>query len=1269
MIDEQIRLSIDESEAVAAADRANRAIEKVEEKAVDLNEAMQKSVGTAARSVVSITERSQQSIIRLVESAERLAARSSQGAVAGLETQRNQIIRKLGGQQELIERVNSAYGKLIVVEQNREARLQQEQGAKRQLEEEALAARQAKIAQEELARTEKLRTEELKREAEVLERSVRLLERRAQLAGKSGSAKVQVEQQQFFADNAKLDSSQVERATAAFSKLNATQAEGTIQNKIFSGTLANFAPQLLLVQLATTVFNQLVSVIKEGTVESAKYAARTEQLSFAQRAVARANNISAFALEKEVEQTQRLGISQQDARESISKMVASQLEFTKASDLARVAQNTGRIANISSSDAFDRLTQAIVTAQPEMLRMLGISVNFESVYAKLARQLNKNQDQLTENEKAHARLNVVLEKGAAFNGVYEESAKTAGGQVLSLKRLFDELRQEIGDRLLPAYTLAVAGVVKFIEGAKASVPVISDVITVGIAPYTLAWKGLSETIKAIPNRVVNVDLKLPGDFVLKKLESLASTIRGLTGDSGADVAEMNQLAAGALQESSRRTLAAPLERLDRDGGSELITRFMEKESKSLEGVNAKITSIRSSRDNIIRELSQGLGKLTTEDAKAQITKFEQQGRELRVLEARKAFVEEAARKAEEQRKLALRKAEEQRKLALKANQELFDLEEARVFRGGLAGSSFEVKADDKELQKRADLELKFETDRLKRRTEERDRVLQLELDAIQIRLSAESESLASKRDLDLAQLDSARPRTLADRVALEQKKLEITQRYLVQESILRAEELNRVTDLEVSVTEGKLNRDLASLKASLAAGLIEQQAYTQRRVEVEESAAAYIAAVRNKASTAEELAQAKAALVFKKNQSESVTRQSRLIEDEYQKTFEKLERGFNGLFDSMENGAKGFASRLKNILLSGFLTPIKQIASSYFANLFTPLVSQLQRQQPAFSGRASAFNGALGFLTPQNAFQSVSRVVGGPGGTGGFAGPVSSPGVIAPAGGVGLGSFGQFLGLAGYKSLLTQLGQIGATSKLFAKGVYGAKGGALLAGGGILAADGLRRGGLLGTLERTAGGALIGAKFGGPVGAAIGAGIGLGAGLLRGLIKSAEQKVIDKVDALYGYRIDKPFAKTLVDLARGSYSSNFDLMLASQQAKDLIELWALSNGKSSSQFAASKQQNLNFSSSGGVLRQLPTYYNGSALPSLLPTAGAFAPTMVNLSLSLDGKTTEQIIRGGQIQAIVDNPRAVQQATVDAQNQNFGRAGALASLLAPQVVPG
>ncbi|MCX6619984.1 MAG: hypothetical protein NTY38_02670 [Acidobacteria bacterium] len=61
----------------------------------------------------------------------------------------------------------------------------------------------------------------------------------------------------------------------------------------------------------------------------------------------------------------------------------------------------------------------------------------------------------------------------------------------------------------------------------------------------------------------------------------------------------------------------------------------------------------------------------------------------------------------------------------------------------------------------------------------------------------------------------------------------------------------------------------------------------------------------------------------------------------------------------------------------------------------------------------------------------------------------------------------------------------------------------------MLALDGLRRGGITGLAETTAGGAMIGFKFGGPVGAAIGAAAGAVAGIVRLFVKGAQDKVWD----------------------------------------------------------------------------------------------------------------------------------------------------------------
>jgi hypothetical protein len=236
-----------------------------------------------------------------------------------------------------------------------------------------------------------------------------------------------------------------------------------------------------------------------------------------------------------------------------------------------------------------------------------------------------------------------------------------------------------------------------------------------------------------------------------------------------------------------------------------------------------------------------------------------------------------------------------------------------------------------------------------------------------------------------------------------------------------------------------------------------------------------------------------------------------------------------------------------------------------------------------------------------------------------------------------------------------------------ARGIGGWQGGALLAGGSILALEGLRRGGWSGVAMTTAGGAMIGAKFGGPLGAVIGAGAGFVAGLARLFVKSAEEKAREKIKALYGVDIsDKGLLKQIVDTAKQAFGGNLDVAIRSQQIRDLVQLYAMSTGQPTRGMPATVHP-LDIVQTGGSLYQSPGYSNGTALPGLggLPTLDTFAggvasgaglgTTVVNLQI--DSKTVGNVI--------IQNGRVVAQGAINAMKANAGRR----ELTALQVSPG
>lgn len=88
-------------------------------------------------------------------------------------------------------------------------------------------------------------------------------------------------------------------------------------------------------------------------------------------------------------------------------------------------------------------------------------------------------------------------------------------------------------------------------------------------------------------------------------------------------------------------------------------------------------------------------------------------------------------------------------------------------------------------------------------------------------------------------------------------------------------------------------------------------------------------------------------------------------------------------------------------------------------------------------------------------------------------------------------------------------------------------------------------------------------------------------------------------------------------------------------------------------------RSLDLVQSSGSLYQSPGYANGSALPGLgglpaLDRVGGVASNAGPLVIQLDGPATTALLRGEAVHAIVENPRAVQSATMSATRSNAGR---------------
>jgi phage-related protein len=177
-------------------------------------------------------------------------------------------------------------------------------------------------------------------------------------------------------------------------------------------------------------------------------AARTQVLGTSLRIVAEQAGLTEGQIAKLEKEIKSLGITTQQARSGMTRFIQSNLDLSKAAELARVAQDLGRIAGENSSETYNRLITAITTMNPRLLRQVNITANATDVFGKNAAAMDATV-------KKQMLLNFILAEGEKVSGVYLATVGDVGGAIASLPRLFEEVRNAIGKHFLPFVKVGV----------------------------------------------------------------------------------------------------------------------------------------------------------------------------------------------------------------------------------------------------------------------------------------------------------------------------------------------------------------------------------------------------------------------------------------------------------------------------------------------------------------------------------------------------------------------------------------------------------------------------------------------------------------------------------------------------------------------------------------------------------------------------------------------------------------------------------------------
>jgi hypothetical protein len=328
--------------------------------------------------------------------------------------------------------------------------------------------------------------------------------------------------------------------------------------------------------------SQLLGTIKSVTVDASRY----EQVGLVMNAVGKNSGYARGELASLQNELQKTGISMTQSRETISRMVQANMDLSQATQLARLAQDAATIGNISSSEALQRMMQGIQSAEVEVLRGIGLNVNFEQGYRTLAATLGKTTESLSEQEKMQARTNVTMAQAPALAGSYEVSMTNAGKQALSLSRHLDDLSVKIGAAFQPAY---LAGVQTFTAAVKlaqdnatlASVAIAS--VAAGIGVLTVAMVASTGAAKALGLALVAAS----ANPVVLAIAAVGAAIGALIALHGSAAAKANE--AGASQESAAQVALAGAAKLEA-GINGLIEKYRQLGIESKKAVAGAFTA-------------------------------------------------------------------------------------------------------------------------------------------------------------------------------------------------------------------------------------------------------------------------------------------------------------------------------------------------------------------------------------------------------------------------------------------------------------------------------------------------------------------------------------------------------------------------------------------------------------------------------------------------------------------------------------------------------
>jgi hypothetical protein len=204
------------------------------------------------------------------------------------------------------------------------------------------------------------------------------------------------------------------------------------------------------------------AIIAFGT-KSFMAAARIEELDYAMDAIGKSTGLGYQAIKDTALAIKSEGIEMEVASQSAIKFAQNHLDMSKASLLAKAAQDFAIVGAKNSTETFNMLTHAVITGRSEVLKSVGIQKSAGQMYEDYAKKIGKSAAALTYQEKQQAVLTGALIEAKNVAGAYAAAMQSPGKVLRSFPRIINNVEVSLGNMLLKGIGPIVFHMYEFIK--------------------------------------------------------------------------------------------------------------------------------------------------------------------------------------------------------------------------------------------------------------------------------------------------------------------------------------------------------------------------------------------------------------------------------------------------------------------------------------------------------------------------------------------------------------------------------------------------------------------------------------------------------------------------------------------------------------------------------------------------------------------------------------------------------------------------------------